>query len=94
MNEKINDCFCKICGRSWPFKTAVKCHLKAHDKVKTIPSFERHFVDVQDEFDTDEETDNTMQDQEISEAMPVIKDMNTYMASICPFEECTDNIYD
>ena len=94
MNEKIDDCFCKICGKSWPCKAALKRHLKAHDNVKTIPSFEKHFIEVQDEFDTDEELDGTIQEPDMSEAMPVITDMKSHMTSIYPFEECSDSLYD
>ena len=46
-----------------------------------------YFNDVQDEFDTDVELD-----QESSEAMPVIENMERYMVSVYPFEECQDSI--
>ena len=90
--KKIDDCFCQIWGKSWPCKAAKTRHLKAHKNVKTIPSFEKYFTDVKDEFDTDEEIEDDTLHEDSTEAMPVIDNMESYMVSVYPFKECQDSI--
>ena len=46
----------------------------------------------EDEFDTDEEIEDDTLHEDSTKAMPVIENMESYMVSVYPFEECQDSI--
>ena len=87
MEKKLDDSICKICAIQWPCPAALKRHSTVHGKKDSKQSDFFAYHEVNDEFDTDDETmqqDNPM----VEESMPVFGNIKEHLLS--PFEQLRD----
>ena len=90
MMEKLDDLVCNNCGSSWPSIAAKTGHAKAHKGQKSAGTIEAHIDDLGALRleDSETEDDETMTEPG-SDTMPIII-IKTYLKSIYPFEDITD----
>ena len=92
MMEKLDDLVCNSCGSSWPSIAAKNRHSKAYKGQKSAGTIEPHIDDLGPLRLEDSETED---DETITEpgsgTMPIIS-VKTYLKSIYPFEDITDQV--